>query len=254
MELAPAVERAVSCGLAGIAFTDHVDIDYPDRSYDFSFDVDTRAEFIDGLKRAYAGVIEIFHGVEIGLQPHVIEQSRAFIKRSDFDIVIASLHVIDRMCLTNRAGFFVGKSKDEAYRRYLEEMRNTLEAFGDFDVVGHIGYLRRYSPYPDNSLRYVDYGELLDKILAYVIGHGKAIELNTSGYAYHLASPIPDYDIIKRYKELGGTLVTLASDAHTVDGIGRAFDMCTIKLGELGFMHTTCFRHRKPETACRCAS
>jgi len=43
----------------------------------------------------------------------------------------------------------------------------------------------------------------------------KGLEVNTSGFRYNLDSPMPDYEIIKRYRELKGEIICTSSDAHT---------------------------------------
>ena len=48
---------------------------------------------------------------------------------------------------------------------------------------------------------------------------GKGIELNTGGFKYGLGHPNPCEDIIKRYKELGGEIITLGSDAHKCESL-----------------------------------
>jgi histidinol-phosphatase (PHP family) len=83
-------------------------------------------------------------------------------------------------------------------------------------------------------------------ILKAVIQKGKGIEVNTAGYAYNLNSPHPGFDILKRYKELGGTILTLGSDAHTPQIIGGKFPFVLQKLVSLGFEHITYFEKRKP--------
>jgi histidinol-phosphatase (PHP family) len=100
------LERAITLGLRGVALTDHYDIDYPDAKYTFEFDVHARRVCIDDLRNAYAGRIELVHGIEIGIQPHVIEQSRDIISRGHFDFVISSIHAVDGYSLCSQQGFF----------------------------------------------------------------------------------------------------------------------------------------------------
>jgi histidinol-phosphatase (PHP family) len=116
-----------------------------------------------------------------------------------------------------------------------------------FDIVGHIGYIRRYAPDEDRTLKYSDYSDVLDSILKKVIENGKGIEVNTSGYYYkNLGSPIPDFDIIKRYKELGGQILTIGSDSHEAQFIGHSFKKVLEGLKLIGFNYVTYFEERKP--------
>jgi histidinol-phosphatase (PHP family) len=95
-------------------------------------------------------------------------------------------------------------------------------------------------------MHYEDYADILDLILKQVVNDGKGIEINTSGYAYKLESSIPSLDIIKRYKELGGEFITMASDAHTVERVADKFDQAVQILKKAGFKRVTYFSNRKP--------
>ena len=117
------------------------------------------------------------------------------------------------LCMTPD-GFYEGKTKEQVYRRYLEEIYTIIRSFNDFDVLGHLGYIRRYVPYDIKAMPFKNYDDIIEAILKWLIEHGKGIEINLSGYTYRLGSAIPEADIVKRYKELGGEIITLGSDAH----------------------------------------
>jgi histidinol-phosphatase (PHP family) len=144
------------------------------------------------------------------------------------------------------AGFFLSKTKQQAYARYLEAIYHSLCNFKDYDVVGHIGYVRRYGNYGDTSMLYEDYKDILDEILCVVIRDGKGIEINTSGFAYNLGTAIPDITILQRYYDLGGRIVTLGSDAHSVGRVAADFDYAMAMLQYVGFTSFAYFKERKP--------
>ena len=91
---------------------------------------------------------------------------------------------------------------------------------------------------PTYTLAYSDY------ILAG--GENIGIELNTGGYHYGLGEPNPCVNIIRRYHELGGEIITIGADAHTPDKVGYAFDRAADVLRECGFSYYTVFKHRQP--------
>jgi len=240
------VERAVQLGLKGITFTDHYDIDYPNPKHHFEFDVAARRAFMHGLQQHYQDKIHIFHGIEIGIQPHVVQQSLEVIASGNFDCVICSTHAVDGFSLCSQSGFYEGKTQKEAYARYLEEVYYDVSNFPDYDIVGHIGYVRRYGHYENSSMPYDQYSDILDMILKKVIESGKGIEINTSGYAYNLGTPIPDLDLITRYKQLGGEIITIGSDAHRIERVGDSFDRAGEILKQAGFHYCAYFKNRKP--------
>ncbi len=238
-------QQAIDHGLRGLVFTDHLDIDLPNPEYNFTFDAKARSLFLDTLRKKFEGKLTILKGIEVGIQPHVIKESSIFIKSADFDFVICSTHSVDHIDLSNPA-FYHNKTHHHAFQRYLEEIYYTVCNFDSFDVVGHIGYIRRYAPYPDKSMKYAVYNDIIDAILTKIIGKNRGIEINTSGWYYDLHEPHPTIDIIKRYKELGGTIITVGSDAHTAARIGDRFNDALAILVQAGFKHVTHFENRKP--------
>ena len=69
------------------------------------------------------------------------------------------------------------------------------------------------------------------------------MELNTNR-----GKSVQDYrSILARYRRLGGEIVTLGSDAHVAEDIGKGIVSATQLLRELGFRYYTVYRRRKPE-------
>ena len=75
----------------------------------------------------------------------------------------------------------------------------------------------------------------------------KGIELNTAGFKYGLDHAHPVTPVLKRYKELGGEIITLGSDGHAPEQIAWDFEKVPAILREAGFEYFTVFHKRKPE-------
>jgi len=245
MDTEIACETSIKLGLEGIAFTDHYDYDYPGFEDEFNIDFEQYSKKLEFLRTKYFEHLKILKGIEVGYQPHAIEKTNQIVNSLDFDFVIGSVHIIDGFDPYENDDFFRGKSKHEAYIRYLEEIYASVSEFNNFDVIGHIGYIRRYGHYNDRSLRYCDYNDLLEMIFKKVIQNGKGIEINSSGFKSELLnSPMPDFDLIKRYKELGGEIICVGSDAHAPEHIALNFGCIYDRLKEMGFRYTTHFENR----------
>ena len=119
--------------------------------------------------------------------------------------------------------------------------------FDDVDVYGHIDYVVRYGPNKDKYYSYEDYSDVIDTALSMCIEHGVGIELNTGGLAYGLKHPNPREDVIKRYRELGGEIITVGADAHKPERIAYEFSKAGEILKQCGFKYYTVFKDRKPE-------
>ena len=130
---------------------------------------------------------------------------------------------------------------------YFESILENISAYDGFDVYGHIDYIVRYGPNKNREYSYGRYKDILDEILKKLISMGKGIELNTGGYHYGLGEPNPCTAVIRRYRELGGEIITIGADAHTPDKIACAFDKAASVLEACGFRYYTIFKDRKPE-------
>lgn len=245
IEIFDACEYAIKNNICGLSFSDHLDLDFPEREeFWWKSDFASRQNQLPALIAKYGKKLKIVQGIEVGLQKHVLQESQAIINQYQFDFVIASVHAVNNNDLT-QAEYFVNKNKDEVFLSYLEAIFEMLELFHDFDVIGHIGFLRRYCPYEDKSMPYVKYREILDAILQKTISLNKGIEVNTSGYRLNLG-PLPGIDIVRRFLELGGEIITLGSDAHITEHIGFGFAEAQKELKEIGVKHIAYFVERKP--------
>lgn len=242
-----ACEAAITRGLTGIAFTDHLDYDYPGYEDTFLIDFNVYSEFMDALKAQYQSRLNIIKGIEVGIQPHVIDETAEVVMSHNFDYVLASVHIIDRMDPYNRV-YYNGKTKVAAFSRYIEEIIFMVDNFHDFDMVGHLDYILRYASYPDSSLYYSDMIDLFDLLFKKIISRGKGFEVNTASYRDGkpgLPSAQFDINILKRYKELGGELICLSSDSHHKEYLGYKFEVFARMLIDSGFTHTVHFEERK---------
>ena len=116
-----------------------------------------------------------------------------------------------------------------------------------FDSLGHLDYVVRYGPTRNREYDYRDYRDIIDEILKILIRNDKALECNTGGFHYGLGQPNPCEDILRRYRELGGELLTLGSDAHDPSRLGYDFDRARELLRSCGFSSYTVYHQRKPE-------
>lgn len=238
------IEKAIKSGCSVFGFSEHLDYDYVVNNLNAVM-TDTKAYYENAqrLKKIYGGSIKLLCGIEFayykGADPYYIETQNNYA----FDYIINSVHVTDGSDCYFKP-YFEGKTKEYAYGRYLQQVFESLDAKFDYQIVGHIGYVARNAPYKDAYLRYEDHSKILDDILKLITEKQKALEINTnvktSGSPY-----IPFYEIVKRYHELGGKLVTFGSDCHQAarvcDNYGIAADM----LKSLGYKELVYFENKE---------
>lgn len=239
------VRRAVDMQLRQLVFTDHVDYDYADPNFEM-IDFKAYSQEFDELKNKYRDKIELMMGVEIGYQPHVTDRIKELLASYPFEFVICSTHMADNLDFYTGA-FFEGKSSQAAYERYFQNVLEGIEEMDDFDVYGHLDFIVRYGDYPVKQLHYRDHADMLDEILRRLIYLGKGIEVNTSGFRYGLEQLHPQTEILKRYRQLGGEIITIGSDAHFPEDLCCQFQYAYHTLLDLGYKYLTVFKQRRPD-------
>ena len=240
------IQAAIQKNLDGICFTDHLDIDYPDDPDLFLLDLPNYTASVNALASQYEGRFPIRLGIELGLQPHLAALHADILEQYPFDFVIGSSHVVHGFD-PYYPKFYEGRSEEECYREYFESILENIQAFDGFDVYGHIDYVVRYGPNRNEQYSYQKYSDVIDAILSLLIKKGKGIEINTGGFKYGLGHPNPTEEIIARYHELGGEIITIGADAHKPEHVAFDFEKVPDILKSAGFQYFTVFIDRKPE-------
>lgn len=192
-------------------------------------------------------ILKTNFGIEIGLQPDITEKVKKLVNEFSFDFIIGSSHITCKKDMAMDKSFFEGLSRKEAYLKYFKEVLENIKLYNDFDVYGHIDYVVRYGGYAENKIDYIEFKEILDEILISLIKKDKGLEINTSGIRYGLNSPHPNIDILRRYKELGGKIITMGSDAHKVEDLAKGFDVAFDILENVGFEDVAIYHNRIPD-------
>lgn len=240
------LEIALEKGIDEITFTEHYDIYDGIKTNLKTLDLDYY--YNEYLRNKDDHKLKTNFGIEIGLQPDIVDKVKNAVNSYPFDFIIGSSHITCKKDIAKDKSFFDGLTRKEAYLRYFKEVLENIKTYNnEFDVYGHIDYIVRYGGYLEKKISYDEFREILDEILISLIKKDKGIEINTSGIRYGLESPHPNIDILKRYRQLGGKIITIGSDAHKIDDLGKDFDVAYEMLEEAGFKELTIFHKRIPE-------
>ncbi len=242
--MAEYIAAAREKNLTELTFTEHWD-DYEG--------IETKLKTLDvpAYERALIAAREttdlpIHFGIEIGLQPHLKEKVSNLVKTYPFDFIIGSSHITRHLDMAYDPKFFEGKTRREAYMQYFEEMIENINLFDEFDIYGHLDYVSRYGGYAEKSISYDEFSEILDEIFRALIRKDKGIELNTSGIRNGTGTSHPSPTLIARYRELGGKIITLGSDAHRAVDLCADFEEAVEILSHIGFSEIAVYRNRVP--------
>lgn len=243
-EPADSFSAAKEKGLAFFAVTDHCDIEFCDI-------MDVITPILDSVKTAKSYDGYALSGVEIGEALWNMDTAEELLKSADFDIVLGSVHAVRYgenpkpfSCLD--FSLFSEKEVEEFMKAYFDDVLETAKKC-DYDVLTHL----------TNPLKYItgkygirvnlsSYSTVIDKILKTTIEKGRALEVNTACLDSSYDELMPELPIIARYRELGGSLITLASDAHSADRIAHSFERTICELKNLGIDTLCYYKKRKP--------
>lgn len=247
------LDAALEKGLEAVCITDHMDLDFPPQEGEdtahgetpFLFDADAYFRTLNPAKEVYSGRLDVRIGIEIGLQPHLGARYRDLVNKYPFDYVIGSVHLI-RGLDPYYGKLFEGRPDAEAYREAFVETFHCLEGVSDFDALGHLDYVVRYGKHQAEEYSYRMFADEIDAVLTKLIDMGKALELNTAGLKYGLGFPNPHPDVLRRYRELGGEMITVGADGHRPEHVAWDYDRAGEILKYCGFRYYTEFIGRKP--------
>lgn len=244
------IKTAIQKGLSRICFTEHMDYNYPqplsEPPVQFILNTDSYLYELLMLRDKYRSQIEVYFGVELGLQSSVLKENLIYSRSYDFDFIIGSSHICNGKD-PYYPSFFENRSEEEAYREYFTGILENIKIFHNFDVCGHLDYVVRYGPNRDNNYSYDKYKDIIDPILIHLIENEKGLEVNTAGLSKGLKDVHPCTDILKRYRELGGEIVTIGSDAHSPDTLCSNFNKAAEILTTCGFKYYCVFANRIAE-------
>lgn len=256
------IKQAIKIGLDEICLTDHVDYgvkkDFKDasllelliykltkKSSKINVDYPNYFKELDELKKKYTGKLTLKKGLELGVQTITLKENEELFNKyqNELDFVLLSIHQIDNQESWNQE-YQQGKTQEEYNLGYYQELLNVVKNFKHYSCLAHLDLIVRYDKqgiYP-----FENYKHLVKEIFEVIIPEGKGIEINTSSWHYGLEDTTPSKEILKLYKEMGGRIITIGSDAHGCDRLGEHFDDAVKTLKEIGFEEICTFEGMKP--------
>ena len=249
------VRDAVSMGITELCFTDHVDygvktdwdsgerVVYKAGMARLNVDYKRYYKEVLELRIKYADKIKLKLGMDFGVQMHTLEKYEKLFAGYPFDFIILSLHQVENKEIWCKE-FQEGRSWKEYNERYYREMLALVQNYKNYSVLGHIDFITRYDDngkYPFEKVK-----PIIEEILKVVIADGKGIEINTSCYRYGLNDLTPGREILCLYRQLGGRIITIGSDSHKREDLGKYIEETKQELRKLGFKEYCTYEKMQP--------
>lgn len=260
------IQEAITLGLDEMCFTDHVDYgikrDWDDpegiiirHAIEHGKEVDLVLanvnypkyfEALNMYQKKYASSISIKKGLEFGIQSITVDAYEKLYAsyQDDLDFILFSMHQVNNLEFWTQ-DFQKGKTQKEYNDEYYKEIYQTMQMFYHYSCLAHLDLMARYDEngiYPFENEK-----DIIAEILKYAIRDGKGIEINTSSWKYGLKDTQPSRAILKLYKDLGGKIITVGSDAHETKYLASHIkDAYAILKNEIGINEICTFDHMQP--------
>lgn len=244
--LAHMARAAVEAGLNELCLTDHCDLLDRDGRPDLSFRWDPIEEQFSQARPLFQDRLPLRMGLELGEAWEFPDFAQKLVSHPGLDLVLGSVHNLSSADGGIDFNYVNYKSEEDCYSvldRYFDCMER-LSHMDCWDVLSHVIYPLRYMNRRDGRQASLDrYEPQLRRIFHTVVDTGRAIELNTCR-----GETVEDWRwTLTLYKDCGGTLITLGSDAHRPEDVGKGLREGAALLKELGFSHTARYLRRRPE-------
>ena len=235
-------QRAIDLGLPAVAFTEHLEFTEGGDG-DLAAGTTTDARWWGRIQpldvtgyladiaecRERFPQLRILSGVEAG-ESHLFAASAAkVVGGNDFDRVLGSLHAVPYEGKLIAADALFGLMTDgEAMRYYFTEVVRLIEGSGLFGVLAHLDFPRRYWPKGPHLFTEAPFEEEYRAVLRALAATGRVLEINTK-------TPLASADMVRWWREEGGTAVSFGSDAHEPRRVGDRFKLAVDVVEQAGF-------------------
>ena len=242
-------EAAIALGLDDIAFTDHYEVNALPEGIDMPYDATSAFEDIMRAREKFGKQINITYGIEVGQASQYPDIANKFLTEYPVEFVLASLHNL--RCKPDFYYMDFSQISEEETRQmyldYIDELKEMLLSLDKADAVGHITYPFRYVAQAGKSVDLTPYYDRLSSLFELLISKEIALEINASTHAKGYGFTMPSEELISLYRECGGKLITLGSDAHSPAHVGASLDFAAGLAKKYGFNYATVIRKGQKE-------
>ena len=235
---------AIYMGLDEICITDHMEVHFPlAKHLNFELDVPSYVSELQDLAQEFRTEINVKWGLEVGLQNHSLAETEQRLEGYPFHYILAARHMFDYE--PPYRPDWNALTKAEVFDTYLRHILECVKIYRRFNCLAHLTYYCRMCPAEDPSLHYSHAPDAIDELFTLLVERGQGIEINTSTYK-RFGYCMPDLDIVRRFRELGGEVITVGSDAHMPNHVGNHLKEGLQLIQAAGLDYVCTFEYEKP--------
>jgi histidinol-phosphatase (PHP family) len=237
----PFVETARAAGVDEVGFSEHVYYfkqtrslwTVPYQTERCNYDLDT---YVTAVLQARERGLPVKLGLEVDYVPGREDDTGTMLAPYPWDYLLGSVHYIDGLGVDGAPRLADQVGVEEAWHRYFETLARAARS-GLFDSLSHPDLAKVFG----DRVEGFDYTEIADA----VAGAGIAVEVSTGGLRKPVGEMYPHPDLLAAFRARG-VPVTLGSDAHVPELVGRDFDRARELMRSAGYETITVFERRQP--------
>ena len=235
-------EWAMALGLSGFTVTDHLEIGVG-QPVRFRQNLLDSLDYVRGLQKRFP-MMDIGFGAELGQPHHDLREAAEAVSGLPLDFILASCHLVrgqPDFCDMAPGSYDPDALLEQYFREVLELVRSV-----DFDSLAHLGYPLRYLKPYNRTVDLAQIDDVFAEIMKSLVAQGKALELNTGGLRMEIEAFTPSNKYLQMYKDYGGEMITIGSDAECCSDIGCDIQAGLELLKSVGFKYFTVYKNRQP--------
>jgi histidinol-phosphatase (PHP family) len=232
------VEKAKERGLDEIGFTEHVYYFEQTRElwsvpYHVERCVHDLDRYVDAIVEAKRRGLPVKLGLEVDYVPGRGEDTRELLAPYPWDYLLGSIHYLDGLALDQQPGLVHEAGREASWERYFRALE-TAAGSGVFDSLAHPDLVKFFG----GPVEW-DYAPLVSSL------NGVCLEVSAAGLhkPHGRMYPEPELLAIARHAGVG---ITLASDSHAPQDVGRDLDRAIEHARDAGYETVTVFDRRTP--------
>jgi len=250
-------KQAIKLGLKEICFTNHCELDPLRNDSLIRFNghkqpltretlLKLQNEIFSEKEFFKKSGLKVKFGLEIGYYDGIEPHLEKILKSIDLDFLLGSIHCLDHICIDSSKEhpiYFTKYSASELLHNYFQAIEKLISS-QLFDSIGHLDVYKKYGfGFYKEKINTVP-EEIIRKIFRMMIEKKIAFEINTAGLR-RINQFYPSSSIMKYAREQGLELITVGSDAHRVEDLGKGIKQSFEYAKSFGFNAVYGFEKRK---------
>jgi len=236
------IKVAKSKGLSEIGFSDHFTVKKIGH-IDYSMDYEELIKYIEAMQKLKKNSdFPVKIGLEMDFIPGFEKLIEKSLKAYPFDYVIGSVHFIKDFAVDDPLSISVYEKSNisKLYEEYFNLVKQAAKS-RLFDIIGHIDIIKIFGFKPKDDIT-----NLLEEVADTLKENKVCVEINTRGLSKPCKEIYPSEKLLKICFDKG-IPITLGSDAHNPEEVGRYFDKALKLVNSIGYNEIARFTKRKME-------